>query len=144
MSASLALFAQGTHLQIGDGADPETFTTIAHVKGDIPFPKITSDVQEVTDHDSPGHTKQFIATLIDPGQLKFTVNWLASEPTHKTLVTKAQSREMTNWKVVMVDQAASEWAFTGFVMGFEAKGPDNNVYEADVTIQVSGNSTPPA
>lgn len=144
MSASLALFAQGTQLAIGDGADPEVFTKIAHVKGDIPFPKLTSDVQEVTDHDSPDHTKEFIATLIDPGQLKITINWLASEATHQTLITKAQSREMTNWQITMVDTPASKWTFSGFITGFEAKAPDNNVYEADVTIQVSGNSTPPA
>jgi hypothetical protein len=141
---SLAEFAQGTQLKYGDGADPEVFTVIAHVKGEIPFPQINSDSKEVTDHDSPDHTKEFIATLIDPGQLKVTLNYRATDATQKVLIGKAQSRAIGNWQIVMVDTGASVWAFTAFVMGFQAKGAVDNVYEADVTFQVTGTVTPPA
>lgn len=141
---SLAEFAQGTSLEVGDGADPEVFTRLAHVKGEIPFPQINSDSKEVTDHDSPDSFKEFIATLKDPGQLKITLNYLATDTTQKALIADAQSREIKNWKIVMVDTGASEWAFRAFVMGFQAKGAVDNVYEADVTFQVTGAVTPPA
>lgn len=141
---TLALFAQGTELRRGDGASPEVFTTIAHVTEEIPFPQLLSDSKEVTDHDSPDHTKQYIATLIDPGQLKVTINYLPQEATHKTLIADAQSRTIGNWQMKMVDVANSVWSFTAFVMGFQPKGPLDNVYIADITFQVTGTVTPPA
>ena len=141
---TLALFAQGTQLQRGDGATPEVFTSIAHIKGEIPFPEIKSNSKDVTDHDSPNHTMEFIATLIDPGQLKITLNYLAADTTHIQLIADAQSRDIIDWQVVMVDTDQSVWAFTAFVMGFQGKGAVDNVYEADVTFQVTGTVTPPA
>jgi predicted secreted protein len=141
---TLAEFAQGTQLQRGDCADPEAFTPVAHVKGEIPFPQINSESKDVTDHDSPDHTKEFIATLIDPGQLKVTLNYRATDATHKLLISDARSRTIRNWQIVMVDTGASTWGFTAFVMGFQAKGAVDNVYEADVTFQVTGTVTPPA
>jgi hypothetical protein len=142
---SPAIFAQGTHLQRGNGdGPPETFTTVAKVYGDLPFPQLMSGVKETTDHDSPDSTMEFVATLIDPGQLKFSVYYRPQDSTHKQLIADAQARDSHNWQIVMVDAGASVWAFAGIVIGFQPKGPSNDMYTADVTIQVTGSVTPPA
>lgn len=140
------ILGQGTHLQRGDGATPtETFTTVANIISEIPFPQLMYDVKEGTSHDSADATKEYYPGLNDPGQLKFTIGYDPSEATHTQLITDATNRDKHNFKIVMTDSSSSVWAFSAYVIGFQPKGPvDGSQYSADVTLQVTGSVTPPA
>src|ERR1043166_5757585 len=61
-----AQLAQGAIVEFGGTPIPEVTT--------LDMPSTTAEV-DVTSHDSPGRTREFISGLIDPGGIPMTVNW---------------------------------------------------------------------
>lgn len=129
--------AHGTQLQIGDGGSPtETFATIATV-GDIDGPTIKNVMEDFTNHGSGGVVKRK-PTLQDYDKLKFSVDFLSSDPTHsKTtgLVYVAKNKTEKNFKVIFPD--TSGFAFTGYVEEVKFKEPVKGKLSADVTIAIN-------
>src|SRR5690242_9194371 len=118
-------WAFGTALQIGDGLGG--FTTIAEVM-DFPFPQLKRDEKDVTNHSSPDGYEEIIMTLKRTGDLTFPVNYLPTDPTQDAatgLISLYNSGVRTPFKIVMVDDVASEWTFDAFVKAFQAKAPVN-------------------
>ncbi len=73
MAIAIAIPAIGTLWQIGNGASPEIFNTVANV-GDITGPTTQAAVVDVTSHTSPAAPwRQKIPTLLDPGTLNIPV-----------------------------------------------------------------------
>lgn len=140
-----AIFAQGTHIQYETSPGSGVYTTVSHAKGDLEGPQVKREVLDVTDHDSPSGYKEKLGTLIDPGTVKFTVNYLPTDVTHQHMIALAQSGAIINWRYLMVDVGASFFDFAGFVSVFgPPKGPVSGVYEAPFEITVTGAVTPPA
>lgn len=63
-----ATHAHGTQLQMSDGDTPPVFTTIAQITN-ISGPNISVDTVDVTSMDSVGGWKEFIAGMIDGGEV---------------------------------------------------------------------------
>lgn len=137
MSDAIAAF--GTLLQLGNGAGTaETFTTIAEV-GDIDGPTDTVDTIDVTNHSSPGARKEFIASLIDGGEVSFPINWIPTDPTHDDstgLKSVLDARAVRHWKLVYPD--STEDAFSALLTKFARKAPVADKLSADITLKVSG------
>ena len=69
----IAIPAIGTLLQVGNGASPELFSSVANI-GDITGPTTQVAVVDVTSHTSPAAPyRQKVPTLIDPGTLTIPV-----------------------------------------------------------------------
>lgn len=141
--ATIAISGKGTLLKIGDGGGPEVFTTVAEVKS-IGGPSFSSDTNDVTSHDSPGAYREFIASLIDPGDLSFDINFVPTAATHNAstgLLRDFQNRIRRNFKLVFPDTAATTWSFQGIVTGFQLNAPTDDVLSASVTIKITGQPT---
>jgi predicted secreted protein len=137
---SLAISGKGTIIKQGDGADPEVFTTIAEVKS-IGGPSFSSDTIDTTSHDTAGAWRDFIASLIDPGELTFDLNFVPTHGTHDGttgLLSLLVSRARTNFQFVFPDTAATTWELAGIVTGFEIGAPTDDVLSASVTIKLVG------
>lgn len=133
-----ALFAHGTLLKIGDGGGSEVFTTIAEVKT-ISGPGIKLNTVSATSHDSPNHTMEVIAGLIDPGQVTFDINYIPTAATHNVttgLLRDLKNRTKRNFQLVFVDTTV--WSFAAFVAQFTPDEPIDNVLNAKIILQVSG------
>ena len=134
-----ALAAYGTLLQMGDGAGTaEVFTTIAEV-GDIDGPSESVETIDVTNHSSPNARKEFIAGLIDSGEVSFSINWIPTDATHDAttgLQKVMADRAVTNFKLLYPD--ATEDAFAALVTKFNKKEPVAGKLSADITLKVSG------
>lgn len=138
--ATLAISGKGTLLKLGDGADPEVFTTIAEVKS-IGGPSFSSDTIDVTSHSSPGAYREFIASLIDPGELTFDVNFVPGHATHNAatgLLFLFQNRTRRNYQFVLPDLAVTTWSIQGIVTGFQMNAPTDDVLGASITIKITG------
>lgn len=136
-------WAFGTALQIGDGLGG--FTTIAEIM-DFPFPQLSRDLKEVTNHSSPNGYEEFITTLKRSGEIQFNMNYLPTDPTHDSatgLISLWNSGAVTPFKIVMVDDVASEWTFDGIVTKFQARAPVNGQYDASTTIKPVGTVVAP-
>lgn len=143
MAESQATSSFGILLQMGDGAEPEAFATIAEVR-DITPPAIQATTEEVTHHTSPGAFLEKIATMLSLGDVTFMVNWLPADPTHDPtdgLIGAALGRIRKNWKIVFPDADSTTWAFMGFVTNFTPSGAVSGVLTGDITIEPTGMPT---
>lgn len=140
---SSAVHAYGTLLKAGDGASPETFTTIAEVRNGPGLGFSVDDI-EVTNHDSTNAWKEFIPGLLDAGEVSFSINFLPTNATHSAsagILNDMQDRTVRNFQLVMSDGSSATWNFTGYYKGFNANFPPESQIEAEVTIKVTGEPT---
>lgn len=134
--------AHGTQLQIGDGASPEVFTTIAQVR-DIQGPGLSTNIIDGTDHDSGG-AKSKVAGVRDGGQLTLDIAYDPAHGTHNAatgLLRDWKNGTLRNFKLVFPDAGNTAWSIAGLVQGFQPTAPVDDLLTAAVTLEVSGDPT---
>ena len=140
----MSAYAQGTQLQVGDGAGPEVFTTVAEVL-DITGPGIEREEIDTTSHDVSDGFRTFIAGLADGGEVSFDIQYTPGHATHaetaRGIVSLALSGTVANWRVVLPVTPSKRWNFTGFVSGFEPGYPVGDKMSGSVTIKVTARPT---
>lgn len=77
---SEAALGYGTKILMGDGATPEAFAEIGE-PGDFEDSDTIAQI-EVTNHQSPGGRKEYIADLIDGDEISVECNYIPNHPTH--------------------------------------------------------------
>lgn len=98
----------GSTFGIGDGADPETFTTVAEVVSITP-PSLTRGSEEATHLESPDDYKEYIALLFDTGDASITFNF---EPSETDVIYTAFHDDGGNFEITFPNGVAMR--FTGF------------------------------
>ncbi len=139
---SSAFWAYGSTLQLGDGATPEVFTSIAEVLELTP-PQMSRDEIDVTSHASADGYREFIGGLRDGGDVSVTCNWLPTNTTQDSttgVLSTFNDNENHNWKIILPNTLATV-AFTGFVMDFSPDTPLEEQGKVEFTIKVSGKPT---
>lgn len=133
-----AIAAYGTLLKRGNGAGPEVFSTIAEVKS-ISGPNMSSDVIDVTTHSSAaaGAWREKIASLIDPGELSFDINFIPAAQGHIDLRTDFVNRTKRNFQLQFPDAGPTIWSIEGIVTSFEIEAPTDDVLSASITITIT-------
>lgn len=133
----------GTFLKIGDGGGPESFTTILDV-ADISGPSLALDTEDATTHSSPNAWREFIATLLNGGEVTFTINYDPNAATHNAttgLIRDQKNRTLRNFQLVFPVSGNPTWAFAAFVTGFEPKAPVDSKLTAACKLKISGQPT---
>lgn len=140
--ATGAMASYRTLLKMGDGATPtEAFATIAEVK-DIKGPKLKSDLEDATSHDSTDGWKEYIPTLIEGGEITFDLQFVPTGATHSYvtgLVKLWVDRTLRNFQLIFPD--ATVWLMPCYVTGVDMENTLKGLSRADVTMQVSGKPT---
>ncbi len=135
-----ALSSFGTFLKMGDGATPETFTTIAEV-GDIDGPDMSLATEEVTHHGSTNGWDEFVGTILSGGEVGFPINFLPSDPTHDAstgLQADMRNRTKRNFQIVYPDPGGNGYQFGALVTGVKPKAPVKGKLSADIKLKISG------
>jgi len=137
-SAKGALLQFSTTLE-GSAA---TYVTVGQVRS-IAGPSTKTTVQDVTTHSTAGNWMNKLATLIDPGDLTFPINWDPADTTHQfatgmwiQLVQLSQNF----WKLIFFASAGT-LTFLGFVTQHAYNVPVDNVLSANIQITVNGQIT---
>lgn len=139
---SSAFWAYGSTLQLGDGATPEVFTSIAEITSLTP-PQMSRDDIDVTSHSSSDGYREFIGGLRDGGEVSLEANWLPTNSTHDAstgLLETFNDNVTHNWKIVLPSTLATI-SFSGFITAFEPELPLEEQGKLSVTIKVSGKPT---
>ena len=137
--ASSAFWAYGSTLQLGNGATPEVFTSIAEITELTP-PAMSRDDIDVTNHGSADGYREFLPGLRDGGEVSCVANWLPNNATHDEttgLLESFNDDELHNWKIILPDTIATI-AFSGFLTAFEPDLPLEEQGTLSFTIKVSG------
>lgn len=122
-----ALLAQGAQVSWGnDSIDEVTNFDFGE----------TTDQLEVTNHDSPSSTREYIAGLITPAEVTFTVNWVAAS--HQSIIEqKGQSDSPASLVVTLADGTTftvDAWV-SGYTTHNDATGA---VLSADIVFRTTG------
>jgi hypothetical protein len=137
MAVSIATSGFGVKLQRGDGAVTEVFADLLEVKS-ISGPSMSAETIDVTHMTSPNNTREFLASLIDPGELTFDVNFLPGNTGHQTLLEDMRDSVKSNYKLIFTDSPATTWSFTGYVTGVDVNAALDDVLSASITIKITG------
>jgi hypothetical protein len=134
-------------LQMGDGATPENFTSIAEVIN-VPPPGIDNPTTEGTSHGSGGY-REFISTkLKEVPEFTFDIQFIPTAATHNVttgLLSKVISGAVTNFKFIFPNVGATTWPFAAIVSKFapassDARSPKS--LQATITLRQTGTFTP--
>ena len=135
-------FAQGAKLRIGDGGTPtEVFDAIGNIQ-DIQTPSSTTDLIDVTDHDSPGGRKEYLAGLTDSDEVTFTINWDPEDTVHADVESRVG--ENANFELELNNKISTKgttYAFNAVLRKFVGKAPINGQFTAEITLKPSGSVT---
>ena len=116
MSNSFSGF--GTQLQLGDGGTPiENFTSISEIQK-VDFTGSKVDIIDVTHMQSPAARREYLATLIDSGEVSFDANFIPTDLTQAQLQAVMDARKARNWKVVLPNTLGT-FSFAGIVTSLD-------------------------
>lgn len=126
---------KGTQFQIGDGAAVEAFLTVGRVHnvGEV---KRTRETVDVTTHDSPGDSKEFISGLRDGGSVQIQYR-VATDAGQAAIAAADDDGDPHNFRVVYPN--AMGWTFSGIVTEYGvAESGVEGVLNGSATVKVSG------
>ncbi len=143
MTAS-AILGKGATLQMSDST-LTAFSTVAELRT-LPFPQLQGDRIDVTTHDSPGFTRQFVSGLDDIPAQTFEINWLPANATHDEstgLLALQRSKAIRVFKVTLPTAVSPTKVFTfsAQVLQFNPTVPIDNVMQVQIQLQPSGAPT---
>lgn len=127
-----AVLGSGATLQLGSGASPQVYTTIAEVLRCGPIGSTNPEV-DVTNLDSTA--KEYIAGLADGNTVEFEMNWVAGNSQQQSLRTSQASGSTVNLKMVWPVSPETTAVFDLVLLEFSM---GETTPESQVTASVSG------
>lgn len=132
-----AILGYDTLYEIHDGADPGTFDAIAEVIAITP-PNEQADDIEATHLKSPNRTREYIAGLIEPGEMSFQINWVPNDTTGQLLLALKASGDTRQHRITWPNGVT--WTFSAYIKGFEPTTPIDDRLTATITARVTGST----
>jgi len=138
---SQARSAYGVKLMRSDMNAPATFTPVAELRS-LKRNGPSMETIDVTNHNQAAVSRcmEFIAGLIDPGEVEATISWVPGDVSHKGIWDDLQAGTLRDYKIVLFGDAETE-AFAAIVTDCSRDFEVDDVLGADVTFKVSGLST---
>jgi predicted secreted protein len=138
---SQAFSGYGLELQKGTGVfsgSPavETFDTIAEIQ-QVAFTGSKVDLADVTNVASPNRRREYIATLIDSGELTFTANFIPGDSTQAGLRTTMDAAEAVNWQVVLPNSLGT-LSFAGILTSLDRNLDFSKEAKLSAKIKITG------
>ena len=127
-----AVIGSGSTLQLGSGASPQVYTTIAEVLRCGPIGSTNPEV-DVTNLDSTA--KEYIAGLADGNTVEFDMNWIAGNTQQQSLRTSQAAGSTVNLRMVWSTSPNTNAQFDLVLLGFEM---GETTPEQQITASVSG------
>ena len=146
MMASNAWWAYGSDFKIGDDGTTEVFTTVAEVL-DISGPNMSRDTIDVSNQDSTGGWREYIAGFRDAGEISLSANWIPVSATHDGtdgILSKFLDSVTHNYQIVTADDGSAGGTgtftigMTGIVTGFAVNLPLSEQAKIDFSIKLTG------
>ena len=132
-----ARIGYGCRFQTGDGAATEVFTDFGELAA-ITLPKFAVNPVDATHNASPSGTREFVAGLLDAGEVSFEFNLVPGGVGVLGLMTELGTvpRPTKNRRLVFPD--GSYFTVAAFITGFETDTPIDDKMKGTATFKVTG------
>lgn len=135
MSATSA--TSGYNVTLAKGGTGTSGTAIAEVVG-ITGPGYSRNWIDATHLTSDSQAKEFVAGLIDGGEVSVDLNFLPANTTHKLITTDLVDGSKDAYAITWNDASTTTWSFTAGVSGFNPSAPKDDRLSATATFKLSG------
>lgn len=125
----------GSAFAVGDGGSPEVFTDLAEVTN-ITGPNVVRETVDATHMASPNRYREFIAGLIDAGEVSVEMNYVPGGATEILLNGCLEQVAVRNYRITAPN--AEVLAFSGFCTSRSAAIPLDDKMTMSATFKVSG------
>lgn len=136
--AGVAAF--GTQLKRG-GTGGTAVANVTTLSG----PSAEADVLDVSAHDSPSAFREYVAGMLDAGEISMGLNFDPNEATHADdtggLWNDFANRTESEWALVFPTTPAVTVVFDAFVRRYEFSSPFDDKLDATVALKVTSNLT---
>lgn len=140
--ATKAKLSAGTKLQIGDGASPEVFTTVAEI---LTLKKSGTAIAtpNVTNMDSPADSlgviyEEFIGAIASGGDIDFTYNFIPDSTGGQNALRSHFDGLTHNFKIVTPADNTANSPVTKWTLSFAAIVSENDNIDFDIQKQMIG------
>lgn len=129
----------GVTLHVSDAFPAVTPTNLLGNVIDTTPPNPTRDIIDVTSSSSLNMAREFIAGLIDYGEVTIEMNWLPGDSTDALLRGIALERNPRTWKLTWTQMTPDvTCTFAAFLTGYERNSPMADKMTATLTLKVTG------
>lgn len=128
------MIGYGSGVRIGRGATPAW--TVVNLVGDLELPDEVADDVEVTHMKSQGRRKQYIAGLIDSGELTIPTNYIPGSETDTLFQELKVSGENVLVEITITETGVPE-TFAGFLKSYSRSVPVNDKMTANAVFRLS-------
>ena len=136
--ATEARLGYGTLLQRYTGASWVTVAEQITING----PNLSSDDVEVTNHDSPGGSKEYIPALMDTGEISWEGNFIPTNASQQQMLTDQKNRTVADWRIVLPDATdidnRTKWTFEGYIRNVDFSYPTQDAMRINGTMKLAG------
>jgi len=123
-------------LQVGNGSSPEGFVTLAEVTNIGEF-GVEAAIVEVTNLDSPGGTREYIAGLKDGVTMSVTANFLPQNASQAALMADVAAGATRNFRLLM-PSGMGRFNFAAAVLSWKAADSPDAAITATFGLKISG------
>jgi hypothetical protein len=136
MTASSAEKGYGAILKKGTGG---TAAPIAEITDIGDFGASRADI-DVTSHDSDDGAMEYIAGMIEGGELTVTANFIAGDTSGQiaAIATDIAASTLSTYTLLMNNTAASTFVFSGYVKNYKIKSDLKGAMKVTLTFKISG------
>jgi len=115
----------------------EVFATIAEVVN-ITLNGPNLELIDATHMESPNAYREFIPSLLDGGDVSFSLNFLPATASQTVLKTDMENRTRRNFQLTFTDTGTTTYAFAGYVTSLSASAVIDDKLSSECTIKITG------
>ena len=128
------MIGYGSTVRIGRGVAP-VYTELDLI-GDLELPDEQIDEVEITHMKSPGRRRQFIAGLIDSGEVSIPMNYIPGSDSDTLLKEIKATGENVILEITIGENGTPE-SYEAFLKGYRRTAPVDDKMTAEATFRIS-------
>jgi hypothetical protein len=121
--------------KVGDGGSPETFTDFGVEVTSITLPSYSREAIDATHSASPDRYKEYIAGLMDAGEVSLDLNYV---PDAADKVIAALEAGKQSYQIVLPGDDEVTLTFTAICTGYQPTAPIADKMTSTATFKISG------
>lgn len=119
-------------------ASTASYTAIGQIRS-LDGPSVENSEVDATTLDSTDAYREFLLSLLDPGNVSFDVAWDSTLASHVVLTNGLSNRNEHNWKIELANESTANIIFfNGRVMSFSPTFPVDDLQTASVGLRLTG------
>lgn len=126
-----------TTAKIGFGVLFKKTTTVIAEVIDISGPGYTRDAVEATSTDSDDNYKEYVAGLMDAGEVTIEMHFI-SDATQESLLTDLNTAAPASYNIVFPTPTTKTCTFNGLITAWQPAAPIQDMMTLSVTVKITG------